>query len=60
MCGHAVTEKKKIVMKVFDLSVLELFGEAEDTKDFIECKTSGPPVSRSSLRKSVGKKSEGK
>lgn len=37
-----------------------LFGEAKDSKGFIECKMSGPLISRNSLRKSVGVKSAGK
>lgn len=57
-------EVKGIEMSFFfffqDMLVQGLFKEAEDSEGFIECKTSGPPVSRSSLRKSVGVKSEGK
>lgn len=36
-----------------NLLVEGLFKEAEDSEGFIECKTSGPPASRSSLRKPV-------
>lgn len=55
-------EVKEIEMSVIlqDLLVQGLFKEMEDSKGFIECKMSGLPLSRSSLRKSVGVKLEGK
>lgn len=43
-----------------DRLVRSPFKEAEDSEGFIECKMSGLPVSRRSLRKSVGVKLEGK
>lgn len=43
-----------------DLASPGLFKEAEDSKGFIDGKVSGLHVSRSSLRKSVGVKTEGK